>query len=98
MRARRLSGSLSGAHAFKLRNNAENVPSRTGFFGRGGQIRTADLTDPNRARYQTALRPVHNSGGRAGWAHLSNMSSGAPTFQRACTLLRVLGVTSQLAY
>ena len=24
---------------------------------RGGQIRTADLTDPNRARYQTALRP-----------------------------------------
>lgn len=26
-------------------------------FSRGGQIRTADLTDPNRARYQTALRP-----------------------------------------
>lgn len=26
-------------------------------LGRGGQIRTADLTDPNRARYQTALRP-----------------------------------------
>ena len=25
--------------------------------GRGGQIRTADLSDPNRARYQTALRP-----------------------------------------
>jgi hypothetical protein len=31
---------------------------------RGGQIRTADLTDPNRARYQTALRPVC-AGGRA---------------------------------
>ena len=26
-------------------------------FSRGGQIRTADLSDPNRARYQTALRP-----------------------------------------
>ena len=26
-------------------------------YRRGGQIRTADLSDPNRARYQTALRP-----------------------------------------
>ena len=24
---------------------------------RGGQIRTADLSDPNRTRYQAALRP-----------------------------------------
>src|SRR5687767_3143338 len=32
-------------------------PTLSRAFCRGGQIRTADLTDPNRARYQTALRP-----------------------------------------
>ena len=31
-------------------------------FSRGGQIRTADLSDPNRARYQTALRPETEAG------------------------------------
>jgi hypothetical protein len=46
---------------------------KIGFFGRGGQIRTADLTDPNRARYQTALRPERNNG-RGGCAEETCMS------------------------
>jgi hypothetical protein len=36
--------------------------SALGLAGRGGQIRTADLTDPNRARFQTALRPESGRG------------------------------------
>ncbi len=36
--------------------------SRSEASSRGGQIRTADLTDPNRARYQTALRPASGRG------------------------------------
>ncbi len=53
--------------------------SREGFC-RGGQIRTADLTDPNRARYQTALRPASGPGGPEGRA---NMNGGALHVKRA---------------
>ena len=42
-------------------SSANGEPGQSGFLGRGGQIRTADLTDPNRARYQTALRPEYDS-------------------------------------
>ena len=42
---------------------------------RGGQIRTADLTDPNRARYQTALRPEASSDGAGGCAANLALSS-----------------------
>ncbi len=34
------------------------MASRILIYGRGERIRTSDLTVPNRARYQTALRPA----------------------------------------
>ena len=54
--ARRL---METAHAKRKQPSPVSTELGCCFFllGRGGQIRTADLTDPNRARYQPALRP-----------------------------------------
>ena len=54
---------------------ASALYTQLGFCCRGGQIRTADLTDPNRARYQTALRPEGTTDGGGECAEQAELSS-----------------------
>lgn len=55
--ARGVNADRSRWSAFEDASSLSHPPCFHLSLGRGGQIRTADLTDPNRARYQTALRP-----------------------------------------
>src|SRR6478609_10381092 len=60
--------SESKVRCYAPKTKTPKPPLRGGFsvFRRGGEIRTLDLTIPNRARYQTALRPDGSGHGLPG--------------------------------
>ena|SRR6187402_877767 len=60
--------SRSTVRCYAPKTKTLKPPLRGGFsvFRRGGEIRTLDLTIPNRARYQTALRPDGSGHGLPG--------------------------------